>query len=114
MVWSLIILVLSLVPGKELPEVHIFQVDKLVHFFFFSVLMVLTSYGIYKFNFLKKTILGPVLVGFIYSFGLGILIEILQQYVPGRSFSYADMLANSIGVGMGYVFFRIIRKWKST
>lgn len=112
LIWSLGILVLSLIPGKELPEVHIFQVDKLVHFFFFSVLMTLTSYGLYKLMAFKNFISPGTWIALAYSLILGILIEIFQQYVPGRSFSYADMLANSIGVGIGYLIFVLIKKRK--
>jgi VanZ family protein len=111
-VWSLVILFLSLIPGKELPEVDIFQVDKLVHFFFFSVLMILTCYGIYKTVYFKIMRLRPAMIGFAYSLSLGIVIEILQQYVPGRSFSYADMFANSVGVGIGYLVFVSLKRWK--
>jgi len=111
--WSIFIFVLSLLPGEELPAVDIFQIDKLVHFFFFSVLMILTSYGIYKTSYFPKDSRHPAVIGCAYSLTLGILIEIGQLYVPGRSFSYADMLANSIGAGIGYLFFVFLRKWKS-
>ena len=46
----------------------------------------------------------------IYSLALGIIIELIQQYVPGRGPSVADVVANSIGVALGYGIFRLLQK----
>jgi VanZ family protein len=106
--WSLIILVLTLTPGEKLPEVGIFQIDKFVHFFVFGLLMILSSYGLKKIFTTTHFRANPVLVGSLYSIGLGITVEILQLFVPNRSFSLADIVANTIGVGLGYLIFRFL------
>jgi len=40
----------------------------------------------------------------------GILIEVLQSTTSYRTFDYVDMLANSVGVGIGYIIFSFFVK----
>jgi VanZ family protein len=110
--WSLVILILTLLPGRNIPNVGFFQIDKIVHFFIFGVLMILSSYGLTKVVDTKGNPANPLLLTGLFSVGFGIVIEILQLFVPGRSFSAADMLANSIGVGLGFLIFMLLKKWK--
>lgn len=107
---SLVILVLTLMPGQAVPKVEIFQVDKLVHFFVFSSLMVSASYGTLKSNQRNGTPGRPFLWSGFYSVIFGIMIEVLQQFIPGRSFSIPDMVANSIGVGLGYLLCVVMQR----
>jgi VanZ family protein len=108
--WSLIILIVTLIPGEAVPEVGIFGIDKVVHFALFGMVMLLSSIGLKKWNDITSSSTKPFLLTALYSIGLGILIEILQLFVPGRSFSFADMIANSVGVGLGYLAFLFIQK----
>jgi VanZ family protein len=110
--WSLVILILTLIPGRNIPNVGFFQIDKVVHFFIFGVLMILSSYGLTKVVDAKGNPVNPLLLTGLFSVGFGIMIEFLQLFVPGRSFSAADMLANSIGVGLGFLIFMLLKKWK--
>ncbi len=34
--------------------------------------------------------------------GLGVLLELVQGFIPGRFFSGADITANTLGVGLGF------------
>lgn len=111
--WSIFILFLTLIPGQDLPEVKIFQVDKLAHCFVFAVLMVLSSYGLKRFSDIRGIPPNPVLLTTLYCIVFGVMIEVLQQLIPERRFSYGDMLANNVGVGLGYLGFIIIRKKNS-
>lgn len=43
---------------------------------------------------------------------LGIVLEYLQQSVPGRHFSTQDMIANNVGVVLGFVVGLIVRMKK--
>lgn len=108
--WSVIILILTLIPGNAVPEVGIFQFDKLVHFFIFGMLMLLSSYGLKKVLDLKSKPVNYLMLTTLYSVSFGIMIEILQRFVPGRNFSYADIIANTIGVAIGYLAFIILKK----
>lgn len=103
--WTLFILVLTLIPGESLPSVGLFQVDKLVHIFFFFVLMILSSYNLKQVYEHWPLSISSLLVSSVYSVGLGTGIEIAQRVVPGRNFSLLDILANCIGVGAGYFVF---------
>ena len=44
-------------------------------------------------------------------FGYGLLMEFLQGFVPGREVSAYDLLANSIGVGIGYLLFSRVKRY---
>jgi VanZ family protein len=110
--WSITILILTLIPGDTLPDVPIFGIDKLVHFFIFGVLMIVSSYGIVRTSNTKGTLSKLLVITSLYSISFGIMVEILQRFVPGRSFSIPDMVANSIGVGLGYLIFKFMVRRK--
>ena len=75
--------------------------DKLIHFFGFFALAALAVPAGWKLS-LKQ--LGVVLI--VYA----ALTEIFQHFIPGRSFSVADWLADSLGIlvalGLGSYFTR--------
>ncbi len=41
--------------------------------------------------------------------GLGVLIELIQWFLPWRSFEWLDMLADSVGVALGYAVAKRLR-----
>jgi VanZ family protein len=47
---------------------------------------------------------------FIFLFGIGLLAEVLQIWVPYRSFNPMDMVANLVGIGVGYLITLWIEK----
>jgi len=106
----MVILVLTLIPGEAVPEVDIVNFDKLVHFFIFGVLMITTSYGLLKVSMVKNFPGKPILIAAIYSVAFGVCIEFIQRLIPGRSFSLYDMIANTIGVVIGYLLFQFLKK----
>jgi VanZ family protein len=110
MLWSVVVLVLTLIPGEVVPDVDIVNIDKVVHFFIFGVLMIATAYGLLKTAAVKGYPAKPVLIATLYSISFGIAIEFIQRFVPGRSFSVFDMIANTIGVGIGYLVVMFVRK----
>jgi len=77
---------LSLRPSIQLVEVN----DKVGHFIAYFTLMFVMGLGFWK----KKR---ELLTAFIMSAIYGVLMEIGQYFVPGRSFSFLDMLANASG-----------------
>ena len=110
LVWTLFILILTLIPGSSLPSVSFFQIDKLVHIFFFSVLMILSSYSFNRLKGNRHFQLNYLLVAFLYCMCLGVLIEVLQLLVPGRDFSLADIIANMIGAAIGYLIYKVLQE----
>ena len=105
--WAILIFGLCHLPGKDLPDIPIFGVDKLVHFGLFFIL----SYSIYKVPSLsdKKTLivlLSCVILPFFY----GILLELYQgAFVEDRTADPFDALANGLGAYAGF-YINLIRK----
>ena len=74
--------------------------DKLAHFLTYGLFAVL-GYGVVKSN---KVYLFVCLAIVLYSG----LMEVGQSFVPGRSMSAYDLLANTLGVVLGALLARII------
>lgn len=111
--WSVIMLLITLTPGEAIPKAGIIQADKYVHFFIFTVWMILTSCSILKVRYFNAGTRYPVMITGLGGLCIGIMIECLQHYVPGRNFSLPDILANSTGVVSGYLVIWFFRKWKT-
>jgi VanZ family protein len=107
--WMLLIIILSFLPGKELPEVNIFEFDKIVHFVFYFLLFLFTAYGWRKqwqFARLQKIALAFVLV-FCFLFGLS--IEFGQAALTtDRHFDLHDVAANSMGALAALIIWKIV------
>jgi VanZ family protein len=97
----LVITYLSLTPrvGVDLGN------DKLGHFLAYGSLSFWTLLSYYKRTFSNSATLIMLVV--IYGF----LMELGQLFVPGRTFSWLDLLANTLGAVLGFFLFRILRKW---
>nr|MCH9660199.1 VanZ family protein [Bacteroidota bacterium] len=99
--YSLIITTLFLLPAKEVPEVRVPFVDKIVHLVIFSVLTFIWLWFCESKKLLKY-IARVVLLIFVY----GIIIETLQElFFETRTADVWDVLANTIGILMGLVVF---------
>ena len=109
--WLILVLLLSLTPGEEMPQhvVSLVAFDKLMHWFFYGMLTHLWLVGLkkqYYSVYLKRNAVWIILSSVIV---LGIIIEFLQgEFVSGRFFEIWDILANIIGCLMGILLFRII------
>ena len=111
LIWALLILVLSAIPGSSLPSVSLgkFPADKVGHFFFYAILILLMLVGQYKqFRFsLKRNLI--VRRCMVLAISYGILLEILQGYVfRGREIDALDALANTLGCFSGLAFFYLV------
>lgn len=107
-IWTFIILVLTLTPGRNVPRVPIEGLDKVVHFFLFGILAFLFLRGSFQESQKEKS--KKIFLSFLTPLALGIIIEFCQNYVPGRSFSMMDILANTLGILAGITTFLLIRK----
>ncbi|MBI4931233.1 MAG: VanZ family protein [Bacteroidetes bacterium] len=102
LLWAILILVLCLMPGKDLPSLTIFEYDKIVHFLIYLLLAIMMYYGWRKQNsFLslhKNTLIKILLITTIYGFA----VEIMQElFTADRHFDIFDALANSVGAVAG-------------
>jgi len=68
--------------------------DKANHFVAFMVLYILFSFGYRHIGLVLK-------VAILFAFA--IQIEIVQYFIPGREFSLLDVVADMIGVGIGWI-----------
>ncbi|MBI5021080.1 MAG: VanZ family protein [Ignavibacteriales bacterium] len=95
--WALLIFIGSSIPSKYFPSSRIFTYDKLIHIFLFFVLGVfvyraLTPYqNRHDINWRRLIITVMIVVGY------GILDELYQGTVPGRSLDFYDGIADTIG-----------------
>lgn len=79
--------------------------DKANHFIAFMTLYILLSFAYRHLHRMPKAL---ILLAF------GLQIEIVQAFIPGRDFSGFDVVADSIGIGMGMVFYALYEKRRST
>ena len=98
------IVALSLLPPQDLPQVPLFRgADKLIHFtmyFWFSILFCWTLKT--EMHYFRLLFVIVITVGW------GILMEVLQLDMHmGRSFSWYDELANTVGVTFGVLAYII-------
>lgn len=92
--WALIILVVSVIPGEDLPSLSIWEPDKVMHAFVYGVLTALI-YITRPQNavFIKKLVFQAILLCILYGF----FIELIQLVLPTRKFDILDALANTVG-----------------
>jgi len=95
--WVAAIFYLSLMPAPPKP-VEFWGVDKLEHALAYCLLM-LWFCQVYRQR-ISRVLLALLLVA------MGIVIEHLQRETGYRTFDYADMLANSTGVLVGWAWAR--------
>ena len=104
-VWGLIILALSLMPGRDLPDIEINYIDKIGHAAVYGIL----AFLIYKAGVSYK-IATPILLCMIIPTVYGILMEWMQDLLsPDRIADLYDALANAFGaiiVGIAQVLRR--------
>jgi len=109
--WSRIILLLwgisicvviyySLIPQVEFP-IDFWNADKLYHCAAYGWLAVLPILGLAKRRLAMSAALSMII--------LGVLMEIGQHFVPGRTFSLLDIAANSLGVVLGIFLGNYVR-----
>ncbi|MBA4311289.1 MAG: teicoplanin resistance protein VanZ [Chlorobiaceae bacterium] len=112
--WALLIFIGSSIPSKYFPPSSIFTFDKLIHAFLFFVLGVfvyraLTPYqGRHEINWRRLIISVVIVVGY------GILDELHQGFVPGRTLDFYDGIADTIGGLLAAALIVYLAKYKKT
>lgn len=113
-VWMGIIFILSSIPGNYFPEQPFDLFDKLVHACLFGIL----TYLIYRgFQYQDKSAFFKnfsIAIAFLICVIYGIIDELHQEYIPGRSPDITDALADILGGGFVslYLLFFNYRKTK--
>jgi VanZ family protein len=108
--WSLVILFLSIMPGRQIDSPFVFpHIDKLVHFIMYALQSLFFIVGFYKQNsfFIVKKY--PIYIALGVSFIYGIAMELMQHFfIADRYFEWGDIAANGIGCIGGFLLFRLI------
>jgi VanZ family protein len=90
--WLIGVIGVTSFPLNVIPEVKVFGMDKLVHFFLFSVLVLFYFLG---FADKKRSFLYLIVL-------FAIISELSQHYVPGRFVSPYDFVFNLSGLGIAW------------
>lgn len=111
-IWSFVLVGLSLTPGKELPVLPVWNADKYMHAGFYAI----WSFLIFMIRFSKpgkRMSKRYAMLSFWSLISIGWTIEFIQgTWIPDRYFDYMDGLANMIGVASVPVVWRIFRMFK--
>lgn len=109
LLWALLILVLCLIPGSDLPQwswADLLNVDKLVHALMFAVLVVLIVRGLRKYPSIEAGA-KPVLIAMLFAIPYGGALEIMQgSLLRDRTADIGDFIANTIGCALGWAYLR--------
>ena len=99
--------VLMLLPSSGFPNIQISNFDKLAHVGIYFLSFLLWAFSFFnKAASLKKTIILVLILLLIY----GMVIEVVQgQFIPDRTSDIWDIVANSVGLGIGWVVFYILK-----
>ena len=102
--------ILFCMPGKEFPDEDWFAkvfLDKWIHIGLFASLVALWSLPFIQRSYASarlNRLFVWIALGFV---TYGIAIEFIQgRFIPHRSFGVDDMIADSIGCGIGFLFAR--------
>ena len=104
--WTCVIAGLSLLPSSEIPKGFRFpHIDKVVHFIMFLVYGIVVT-GAFDHN--KKTFFRFLLI-FMCLFSVGLIMELLQSYIPGRQADFYDLISNGLGAFIGITNYLVIK-----
>lgn len=101
--WCIGVFILSSIPGNMYPEVNIVGADKAVHVALYSLGGLLAGMAFYRRNY-------GWLFGVVFCCLYGVSDEVHQIFVPRRSFSWGDILADATGglIGVSVFYFLVL------
>lgn len=99
--WSFVIFIFSIVSFDEKVPIEVGCFDKTAHFLEYGILaflMIRSMYSRVRISYAKSFLFTLILGG-----GYGILLELVQRFIPAREASLYDIAANFAGVISGIV-----------
>jgi VanZ family protein len=113
-VWTILIFIATTLPSNVLPNTSLLKIphfDKIVHFGLFFVLAVFLLSENNRLRKLGGLTPKAIAIAISVSAILGVLIELLQYfYLPTRSGSYWDFLANILGAIVAVGLYKMINR----
>jgi VanZ family protein len=91
---SVLILIVVLIPGANVPNINFIGFDKIVHISMFAAWAVAL-----RFDVVSLRPWAVVMLGMLFS----LFTEITQLFVEGRSFDLYDLVADLVGLMIGVV-----------
>lgn len=113
--WTILILVLCLLPGDKMPEDPIVNADKIYHSGAFAVMGFLFVYGFKKQTISSFLNRNAVLLSLLWCIAIGGIIEILQHsFVRNRHGDWLDFLFDAIGTILGVIVLLLMSRYVFT
>lgn len=108
-IWTVILFTLTSYPKLPVPTVDGLTLDKVAHFLFYLVF----AYFYYRMKGERREAVSGLLLLLAL---IPVLDEAHQLFIPGRTFSWWDALADALGMGLviGFAVFRNVRAAQST
>ena len=108
-IWTILMLTLSSMPDFKAPEGFPKYSDKIVHLFEYGIWAILFLLMLKQEDRINK-LLGAFIAVLICGGILGVLDEIHQSFISGRSMDKYDFLADVIGMTFAIIIFLIFYK----
>lgn len=109
--WALVILVLILLPSRELPQIEeetLLGFDKLIHGGVFLILVFLMIVGFKKQTIYPALRFNAVKYALFISICYSLVLEGIQLFSEGRMVDFYDGIANIAGCLSGFVLFHVV------
>lgn len=103
--WMALIWILSSIPSDKLPSLKIISIDKLAHIGIYLAWGLIINMGLIK----RKARSHEVMIIYCLMLLNAALDEYHQRYIPGRSVSVYDLIANALGISLAFGYY-LIRK----
>ncbi len=102
---TLLIIAASIIDLRSIVKTYFIDQDKIFHIIIFTMFMVVTKLLLTKLSIIKNAAI---------TFALGLLIELLQKYLPigMRHFTFNDIIANTIGIALGVALLLLMKRTK--
>lgn len=108
--WTLMIFIACLIPGRDVPSVNFPLMDKWVHFVIFGGFSFLWLATFQRTDLMKR------IAFFLLAVLFGYVVELLQGsgITSGRSYDMWDVLADGIGGALGVILFCFLERRYNT
>lgn len=109
--WASIMLVLTFSSGLNSSNIEYADTDKLVHVFMFIPLTFLMIVGFKKQQTFRGLRINAVAYSLVFCSFYGVFIEVVQFFLPHRDIEFADIMADTIGVVLGFFVYFMVYKF---
>lgn len=110
-IYGLVIILLSSVPGINMPKYGFLLADKLLHFFEYALFAILI-FRSFSQLFRKHKFHYVIVVSSFFLILFALLDEYYQKYIPGRESDVADVILDVLGASL-ILFFLWFRKHRN-